>query len=289
MVRGQRARVAPRAEETRRSGFKSLRPHCFFHEKRFDIAASEQYTHNGYGMPSHALRPPMATRKCPVCQTSVKIENLERHVREQHPRAQVNLEALLTVEEREAARRTRAATRPTITRKGAGIITGIAIALAVALLLAILNPFGNVGPGIGQLAPDFTVRTTSGTTITLASYRGFPVLLEFMDVDCPACDAEAPTLVALYANYSGSVRFLSIDVNFIGSEDTDAKIANWAAGHGATWPYALDSTARIARSYGVTATPTTYLVDSSGVVRAIIKPPNNDYADFVGALAATGA
>ena len=34
----------------------------------------------------------MAQKKCPVCGVSVKLENLERHLRNQHPRADVDLE-----------------------------------------------------------------------------------------------------------------------------------------------------------------------------------------------------
>ena len=41
----------------------------------------------------------MAT-KCPVCGVSVKLENLERHVRTQHPRADVDLTQTLTPEQR---------------------------------------------------------------------------------------------------------------------------------------------------------------------------------------------
>src|SRR3989304_9699704 len=49
------------------------------------------------------------SKKCPVCGVSVKLENLERHVRNQHPRASVDLTSLLSAEERmETTRATRA-------------------------------------------------------------------------------------------------------------------------------------------------------------------------------------
>jgi len=229
----------------------------------------------------------MATKKCPVCDVAVKLENLERHVRNQHPRAAVEVDSLLTNEERKVTARSRPAALK-LTRQGKQLIAILAVVVAAILILVIFNPFPNV-PGIGETAPDFSVRTTTGSTIVLSSYRGTPVLLEFMDVDCPACGVEVPTLVALYANYSSSVRFLSIDVNFVGSADNDAKIGSWATSHGATWPYALDTTGGITRSYGVTATPTTFVLDADGIVRATLLPPNNSYSHFVSALSAAGA
>ena len=42
----------------------------------------------------------MAMKKCPVCGVPVKAENLERHVRNQHPHAEVNPDTLLTEDEK---------------------------------------------------------------------------------------------------------------------------------------------------------------------------------------------
>lgn len=232
----------------------------------------------------------MASKKCPVCGVSVKVENLERHVRNQHPRAEVAAEALLTTEEKQEVQKAKSAARPGITPKGVRLVAVIAAVIAVVLVLAIWNPFAPVGPGIGQVAPDFSVRTTSGGTVTLSSYRGFPVVLEFMDPDCPACRNEAPTLVSLYQNYSATTRFLSIDVDFVGvGSDDDAELIQYADGYGARWSFAIDTTKSIYRAYGVSATPTTFILDRAGVVKAILLPPGNTYGDFVSALNQAGA
>jgi peroxiredoxin len=231
----------------------------------------------------------MATKPCPVCDVQVKLENLERHVANQHPRAGVDLRSLLSEDERRRTELVGRAAAPPLTRRGKQTIVIVAAVVAVLLVLVILNPFRGVGPAIGQVAPDFSVRSTAGSTVTLSSYRGVPVLLEFMDVDCPACNVEIPTLVSLYANYSTGVRFLSIDVNFVGGADDDAKIAAWASSHGADWSYALDVGGSITRAYGVTSTPTVFVLGADGVVRAIVKPPSNAYSNFVAALAAAGA
>src|SRR3990170_19740 len=133
----------------------------------------------------------MAQKKCPVCGVSVKLENLERHLRNQHPRADVDLETAFTEEERREATQAKTAALPTITAKGKQWIAIVSVAVAAVLILVIWNPFGGVGPGVGQLAPDFTVETSTTGTVTLSAYRGSPVVLEFMDVDCDACKFEA--------------------------------------------------------------------------------------------------
>ena len=229
----------------------------------------------------------MPTKKCPVCGVAVKLENLERHLRDKHPRSGVDPGSIFTDEERQAAARVQhAAATPRITRKGVRLIAIVAASIAAILVLVILNPFGNVGPGIGQIAPDFSIRNTSGTTVSLSSYRGSVVLVEFMDIDCPACQAELPTLVSLYANYS-SVRFLSINVQFVGNPETDAEVAAWAVNGGATWSYAVDFSGSVQSRYGITGTPTSFVVDPNGLIRAIVRPTGaggNTYADFANAF-----
>ncbi len=221
----------------------------------------------------------MATKRCPVCNVAVNVENLERHVRNQHPRANVELGSLLSPDERREASKTKAVRRPALTRTGRWVILVSAVVVAVILVLVIVNPFRAIGPGVGQNAPDFAVTTSTGSPLTLSSMRGTPVLLEFMDPDCPHCQAQAPTLVSLNANYSASVRFVSIDVNFVGAPDDNTKINAFKSTYGTPWPYALDTTGGITSAYGVTSTPTTFILDRNGVVAAVFVG-ETAYADF---------
>ncbi len=232
----------------------------------------------------HVSSPSMPTKKCPVCGVSVKVESLERHVRDQHPHADVDREHLLTEDERRIVEKTRAAGTPIMTRGGRRFILISTIVLAVVLVLVIASPFRGVGPAVGQIAPDFTVITSDGNSLRISSLRGTPVLLEFMDPDCPACQQEAPTLVSLYANYTGSVRFVSIDVDLVGASDTDARINTFRSFYGASWSYALDTTHGVRSAYAVSSTPTTYVLDSAGIVVGVVHPPDNTYAGYAGLL-----
>src|SRR5262249_43649364 len=52
---------------------------------------------------------------------------------------------------------------------------------------------------VGAQAPDFTLRTPTGTSVSLRDLRGKAVLLELFATWCPHCNAEAPHLKQLSA------------------------------------------------------------------------------------------
>lgn len=210
-------------------------------------------------------------KKCPVCGVSVKVENFERHVRNQHPHEAVDLDRVLSEEERHAAKRKPSA-RPGVTARGVAVLTVVVIVVALLFAIAVLNPFRGTGPGVGQYAPDFTLPTSAGGELTLSTYRGTPVLLEFMDVDCGACSREASNVLRfVYQNYSGAADFLSVSVDFVGESDTADRINEFRASHGTPWPYSLDRNRAAQGAYGVSQTPTTFILDRNGIVVHMIR------------------
>ncbi|RYY86196.1 MAG: TlpA family protein disulfide reductase [Chitinophagaceae bacterium] len=55
----------------------------------------------------------------------------------------------------------------------------------------------------GQAAPDFRMRDTSGREVTLSSFRGRYVLVDFWGSWCLPCRLEAPNLVQAYSYFRG--------------------------------------------------------------------------------------
>src|SRR6266705_3100768 len=225
----------------------------------------------------------MAT-KCPVCGVSVKLENLERHVTGQHPRAKVDFSRELTDEQRQELEAKRAAARPHLTRGGRRLILVTTIVMVAILVLIIVNPFGNTGIDPGKVAPDFSLPTSDSGTISLSSLQGRPVLLEFMDIDCPHCINEArDVLPFLFQNYSTRVAFLSVDVNFIGAADTVDRVTAFKTTYATNWPYAIDS-GSVTQAYRVDSTPTMYVLDRNGVVAVPVIVGESPYATLAAAL-----
>ena len=210
----------------------------------------------------------MAMKKCPVCGVPVKAENLERHLRNQHPRAEVDAAALLTEEEREAVAKAKPLPGPGLTSTGKWIFVvavGV-IGLLLAVVILIPNLYSSpTGLRVGQVAPSFAVSSTDGTPINLQTLRGSPVLLEFMDPDCSHCQDEAPVLASVYQAYGSRVHFVSIDANIIGASDNVAKINAFKSTYGTTWPYVLADPSLV-QLYNIAATPTTFILNANGVI-----------------------
>ena len=72
----------------------------------------------------------------------------------------------------------------------------------------------NEGPQLGELAPDFTLKTHDGKeSVTLSSFRGKkPVVLTFGSYTCPPYRSLSPALKPLQDRYGDRVEFLAVYV-----------------------------------------------------------------------------
>lgn len=64
--------------------------------------------------------------------------------------------------------------------------------------------------GIGEMAPDFTLKNTKGTSVSLESLRGKWVVLDFWATWCGPCKASMPHLKEYYEKYAGKFEVLGI-------------------------------------------------------------------------------
>jgi cytochrome c biogenesis protein CcmG, thiol:disulfide interchange protein DsbE len=118
---------------------------------------------------------------------------------------------------------------------------------------------------VGSPAPDFTLRLLTGETLSLASLKGKPVLVNFWASNCPHCRQEAPIMVRVYERYRD--KGLSVvSINVIWDNANDAR--QFVETYHLPYSVGLDGGGAIGSAYGVDATPTTFFIDKSGVVRA---------------------
>jgi peroxiredoxin len=125
-------------------------------------------------------------------------------------------------------------------------------------------------PGHRPLAPDFTATSLTGTTISLSSYLGKIVVLNFWGSWCPPCRAEAPTLAVLAEQYrSQGVAFLGDDVG-----DTPANALAFTRTVGITYPSINDPGYVVVQKFSQVApvndTPTTVVIDKTGHVVGMV-------------------
>ena len=118
----------------------------------------------------------------------------------------------------------------------------------------------------GDLAPDFQLKTIDGKDISLSGFRGKKVILNIWATWCPPCQEEMPDIEKFYAaNKNSGVVVLS--VNLTVAEKNFADVPNFIKQYGLTFPVVLDVNGQVAQMYGASAIPTSYIIDSSGIIR----------------------
>jgi thiol-disulfide isomerase/thioredoxin len=144
------------------------------------------------------------------------------------------------------------------------------------------------------LAPDFTLPIVNsngltGQSLTLSSFRGKVVLLEFMEPWCPHCQRMTDVLDPLYAKYSGNssnVVFISVAGPWNGATATDT--ANFIKQYGSNWLFVYDSSGTVMSTYGVSSTPTFYVIGTDGTVTGPPLVGEQTSDTLVGAISSAG-
>lgn len=123
-----------------------------------------------------------------------------------------------------------------------------------------------VGVQVGQIAPDFTLPTLNGGRIHLRALRGHPVMLNFFASWCVPCQEEAPELERVSRVVPG-LRLVGVDL--YGSEVALKPVQDFVAKFHLTYPLALDANNTVANRYQVAFAPTTFFIDSQGVIQEV--------------------
>ena len=107
---------------------------------------------------------------------------------------------------------------------------------------------------------DFTITDIQGKTWSSRDLRGKVVFVNYWATWCPPCRAEIPDLIKLQDKYRDRIVILGI------SEDEDGLdlVKQFVAEHQINYPVAM-STAELAKVFrGVSALPTTFVIDREG-------------------------
>lgn len=146
-------------------------------------------------------------------------------------------------------------------------IAGLVVGLGIAGLLLSQRSTTTASPPDSalqsrQMAPAFTLALLDGGNLTLADHQGKPVLLNFFASWCLPCRDEMPAIEKISHEYRAKgVVFLGVAI-----DDTEAKLRDFTARYGVTFPVGLDRGAVIQKSFGLYGIPTTYFIDRKGVV-----------------------
>lgn len=122
--------------------------------------------------------------------------------------------------------------------------------------------------GVGQPAPDFSLKTIDGKDFRLSSLKGKAVLINLWASWCPPCRYEMPAIQAAYQKYKDK-GLMVLAINFT-AQDNLQDAAAFVAEFGLTFPILLDETGDVSIGlYGVRGLPTSYFIDTGGVIQHI--------------------
>ena len=116
------------------------------------------------------------------------------------------------------------------------------------------------GMALAETAPAFSLQNAKAETVSLADYRGRPVVLNFWASWCPYCKRLQPGLQALQNEYS-ETGLVVLGVSFREDEGVQPQAVLESRGHGYMTLVGGDSVAAL---YQVKGTPTTFFIDRQG-------------------------
>lgn len=128
-------------------------------------------------------------------------------------------------------------------------------------------------PLVGKKAPGFTLTDVNGKKVSLSSYKGKAVQINFWATWCAPCKIETPWLLELQMQYaSQGFEILGVSVDDLDKDDPKklasdiADISKGAQQLHISYPVLIDGDS-IAKPYGdVEVYPTSFFVDRSGTI-----------------------
>lgn len=136
------------------------------------------------------------------------------------------------------------------------------------------------GPSVGEPMPDATFEDLrTGEAVSLASIDG-PYVLAFFATWCEPCRDELPALTAIAAAHGDAVGVYSVSLDALPREEIRAFTDGQGIEH-AVWTDSEHASAR----FGAPPLPSTFVVDSDGVVRFVSRSAS-DGEELAAAVAA---
>ena len=158
--------------------------------------------------------------------------------------------------------------------KAAALIVLVVIVAATVLLIQGKDSlFGPVQPTRlhpGSPAPNIVLPGLDGKTVDLKDYRGKVVFLNIWATWCPTCRDEMPSMEKLYQELKGEpFEILAVSVDKSGAK----AVAPFMKSYKLSFPALLDPEGTIARPYGVTGVPESYIINKQGFIEKIVIGP----------------
>jgi len=140
--------------------------------------------------------------------------------------------------------------------------TLLAVLTSAVLLTGCSGP--PVAPVVNAIAPDFSLATLNGETVSLHELRGHQVLLTFWTTKCGWCRYQMPFLQAAQKERGDELKVVAVNVG-----ESKQTLQQFAADSNLSLIFAMDSTAEVAGTYNVRGIPHNVVIDEQGIIRYV--------------------
>ena len=112
-------------------------------------------------------------------------------------------------------------------------------------------------------APMFSLKSINDKTVSLADFKGRPLVVNFWATWCAPCLAEMPLLEKVRKTWKGK----GLEVLMINIKESQSAAGEFMKGHGYSFRTLLDETGEVSEKFQVFGLPTTYFIDKNGVIQ----------------------
>ncbi len=132
---------------------------------------------------------------------------------------------------------------------------------------------------VGHPLPDLVGQRLDGSVVSMRSYEGRPLWLNFFATWCPPCNVEMPEIERRYRLDSAK----GLAVVAVDQQESPTLVRRFARALGLSFPVIIDG-GSAARAFGISALPVSVFVDARGIIR-LVRYGQLDSADMDQALA----
>ncbi|MBI5641535.1 MAG: TlpA family protein disulfide reductase [Nitrospirae bacterium] len=111
-------------------------------------------------------------------------------------------------------------------------------------------------------APDFSLKDLNGKSVSLSSFKGKVVLLNFWATWCPSCKAEMPSLNSLY----NEMKPRGLEIVAVSTDKSLNDVKGYLSKKGLDFLVLMDESRSVTKQYKVFSLPTTFLIDKNGII-----------------------
>jgi peroxiredoxin len=121
----------------------------------------------------------------------------------------------------------------------------------------------DVDPTLGSLAPDFTLTSVDGESVSLSQFQGKTVLLNFWATWCGPCRIEMPAIQSRFEQFKDD-GLIVLAVDF---DESQRAVAEFRDEFTLTFELLLDPGAEVQKLYRNRSYPASFFIDTQGVIR----------------------